>query len=136
MEVRVKTIPEHYKVGQQLIIQWDITYSSLITIKISYLKYWINGRGIEIANSNTKLNAFGIALFDNKANFSITSNKIIVTIYRLEYTDHYQFTGMAICGNVGQKPLNDSTSINITIKQGTIQLIKRLFNIILKMPIV
>ena len=120
MDVRVKTIPQHFEVGKQLILEWDIVYNLIEGTKMSYLYF----ENIEVANSFLYMD-HDIALhrlIGNRANVSITYNQIIVTIEKLEPTDVFEFTGIAVAGEYNEMPFTSNKSIIIKATPGIIKI--------------
>ena len=122
MDVRVKTIPKRFEAGKQLIIEWDIGYNLIERNKTSYLYFHANGKNIEIGNSDTLVNYNYSTLIGNRANVSITYNKIIVTFEKLEQAKFFKFTVLAIAGEYGQKPFTSKKSITINTISGMIKI--------------
>ena len=91
----MKTIPEHFEVGNKLVIQWDITYHETGKMKSASLHLRENNKDVEIAEDNLKLNDKGKAFLGDRANVYIEFNRVIVTIHKLKYNDEFVFTCLA-----------------------------------------
>jgi len=120
MEIKVKTTPKHYEAGKQLTIQWDVTWDIAEKTKSSFLYLRENGRDMEIANNYIKLTNEGERLLKGRAKVSMNISQVVVTIFKLEYSDTFQFTVEASGAPVNKRLTQKNRTFTIDKVKGNL----------------
>ena len=112
----MKASPENYEAGDQLVIQWDI-YDHRYEHDGKSCHLYLsrkNNTPVHIGDLNG-LSKDGQRFQRDRGKVSLKNDRVIVTIYELQYNDNYQFTVRYFGEVIGEIPSTGMSSFTVKL---------------------